>query len=247
MLADYQDEVVELNEDNNIVFGDLTVGGDANGPNLVVVQTELDEDTAAPGDRVSFDYGVQNQGQSDVGDVTVGFYLVQRNTGQSPPPIIFLESEIVGNVEAGETESENEEVTIPDGVPPGEYSLAVEADYGNAIEESDETDNVLAAGILTVTGTVASEGVADGAQLALTASPNPTGGTLSLSYRLATPSAVWLAVVDALGREVAVVTGARGAGQHAEALDARAWAPGVYVARLTAGDAAATRAVTVLR
>ena len=245
-VADYLDEI---DESNNVMRGgDLTIGGDANGPNLVIVGADLEDDTAAPGDRVSVEYGVQNQGQTDVGDNVVGFVLVERNTGGLPPAEIFLESEVIGNVEAGETEDDQEEVTIPTSVPPGDYAFVVVADYGNAIEEFDENDNDLTAGILTVTGVVSSENSASDAELVLSANPNPSSRALTLSFKLDAPSAVRASVVDALGRTVATVVDVRlGAGTHATSVDASAWAPGVYVVRLSAGDAVATRTVTIAR
>ena len=245
VVADYTGEVDELSEGNNTNSGDLTVGGDANGPNLAITNAELEETTAAPGDRVSFDYTVENRGQADVGDVTIGFYLRPINAPRSE--WIPLGSEVVGNVEAGESEDESEQVTIPATVAPAQYALLVVADDDNAIEESDETDNVGGAGILTVTGaTDISDGAGAGA-LALSASPNPSRGAVTLAYTLAAPSAVRLTVTDVLGREVAVVEGARGAGPHAETVDVSRLAPGVYVARVTAGAETAARTVTVAR
>ncbi len=244
IVADYLDAVPEDGQGNNVVLGKLTVGGDLNGPNLTIVDTELDETTAAPGGRVSFDYGVQNQGRSGVGDVTTGFYL--RPINAPPSEWIPLGSEVVGNVEAGETENENEEVTIPQTVPPARYALLVVADDGNAIEEFNETDNVLGAGLITITGTTADEGGPGAAALALAVRPNPSAGEPVLSYTLAAEVDVRLAVVDALGREVAVVaSGRQGAGAHTAAVGALP--PGVYAARLVTGAGAASVRFTVVR
>ena len=255
IVADPDDAIPEDFQSDNVNYGQFTVGGDTSGPDLNVAAADLnvaaadlEDDTAAPGDRVSIEYAILNQGNSDVGDTVIGFYLAERNTGGAPPGIIFLESEVIGNVEAGETEEDQEQVAIPNSVPPGDYALVVEADYGNAIEESNETNNDLTAGILTVIGAVTTESDAAGAALSLAAWPNPSDGALSLSYELATPSTVRLTVYDTLGRQVAVVVDRRrGTGAHAVAVDAVAWAPGTYVVRLTAGDTVATRTVTVTR
>ena len=246
VVADPEDAIPEDGQGNNINFGKLTVGGDLSGPNLVIVSASLEDATAAPGGRVSFDYAVNNRGQSDVGDVTIGFYLVRRNTGP-PSQITPLGSEVVGNVEAGETEDESEQITLPSNLEPGQYNFLVEADFGNAVEESDETDNIASAGILTVTGATAGEATPGASALSLAASPNPVGGSVRLSYTLTEASPVRLVVSDALGRTVAVVEGARGAGTHAEALDTARWAPGVYVARLAVGGEAAVQTLTVAR
>ncbi|PAP75853.1 T9SS type A sorting domain-containing protein [Rubrivirga marina] len=97
-------------------------------------------------------------------------------------------------------------------------------------------------------GDVAAE--ADGpAALALHAPrPNPFGARTTLAYDLPAPGSVRLAVLDVLGREVAVVVEVdRPAGRHATALDAAALPAGVYVVSLEAGGARLTRTVTRLR
>ena len=245
-VADYTDAVPDdVQGDNVMRGGDFTIGGDLNGPNLTIATASLDETTAAPGGRVSFDYGVQNQGRSGVGDVRIGFYL--RPINAPPSEWIPLGSETVGNVEAGETENENEEVTIPQTVPPARYALLVVADDGNAIEEFNETDNVLGAGLITITGNTAGESEPRVSVLSLAVSPNPAGASIRLAYALAEARTVRLVVSDALGREVAVVEGMRASGVHTEALDTAAWAPGVYVARLVAGAETAVQMLTVAR
>ena len=78
--------------------------------------------------------------------------------------------------------------------------------------------------------------------------PNPAVNEATVSFELATPSAVVVSVFDALGREVRRRDlGTRIAGADAVALDTRGLAPGVYVVRLEAGDAHRTRRLTVVR
>ena len=93
-------------------------------------------------------------------------------------------------------------------------------------------------------------GTEDGAEavLALGVSPNPvsTGGVVRVS--LPEAGAVRVVVYDVLGRQVAVLAdGERSAGTHDVVLDAGHLAPGVYVVRLTAGEATVVRRVTVAR
>ena len=62
------------------------------------------------------------------------------------------------------------------------------------------------------------------------------------------PGAARVRVYDVLGREVARRADAElAAGRHAVALDAAQLAAGVYVVRMTSGDFAATRRLTVVR
>ncbi|HLA64391.1 MAG TPA: T9SS type A sorting domain-containing protein, partial [Rhodothermales bacterium] len=84
--------------------------------------------------------------------------------------------------------------------------------------------------------------------LTLAVVPNPAQGPASFHFTLPEAAPVRLAVYDALGREVAVVTDAvLPAGSHEAALNAGRLAPGVYLARLTAGSETASRRLTVVR
>ena len=79
-------------------------------------------------------------------------------------------------------------------------------------------------------------------------SPNPvsSGGVVRVS--LPEAGTVRVVVYDVLGREVAVLAdGEQAAGEHAVALGAERLAPGVYVVRVTAGEATVVRRVTVAR
>jgi hypothetical protein len=79
--------------------------------------------------------------------------------------------------------------------------------------------------------------------------PNPSRGSVTVPYGLDAPSAVRLAVYDALGREVAVlVDGPVAAGAHAAALDGASLPAGVYLVRLTTdGGLAQTARLTLVR
>ena len=92
---------------------------------------------------------------------------------------------------------------------------------------------------------VAGEGDPIDATFALTASPNPTSGTLRLALTLPEAQTICAEAFDALGRRVWQLAVALGAGPQTIPVDARAWAPGVYVVRAVAGQARA--AVRVVR
>ena len=78
--------------------------------------------------------------------------------------------------------------------------------------------------------------------------PNPAAATARVRFELDAPSVARVSVIDALGREVAVLAeGARAAGVHDVVLDARGLAAGVYVLRLAADDAVATMRLSVAR
>ena len=94
---------------------------------------------------------------------------------------------------------------------------------------------------------VADEAAPPVGALALTVAPNPSRGSARVSFVLPEPGIARVRVVDVLGREVAVLAdGERAAGRHTVALPARL-AAGVYVVTVEAGDARASRTLTVVR
>lgn len=128
-----------------------------------------------------------------------------------------------------------------------------------AARVTDTTDKVRDPGLLpllsdtrrwTVTrsGVVGTEaGPGGGTRLGVVV-PNPVRGRATFSFGLAGALDVRLSVLDALGREVAVVVdGPRGAGPHEVAWSASGLPAGVYVLRLAAPGAVLTRTLTVAR
>ena len=96
-------------------------------------------------------------------------------------------------------------------------------------------------------GATAGEGGAT-VDLAVTAWPNPASGSATVGYGVAEAADVRVSVVDALGREVAVLAeGPRGPGRHAATLDGSALPAGVYVVRVAAGRSVHTARLTVAR
>ena len=78
--------------------------------------------------------------------------------------------------------------------------------------------------------------------------PNPTATGASVTYALAEAGPIRLSVVDALGREVAVLAeGQAEATPQTAPLDARSLAPGTYLIRLAAEGRIATQRLTITR
>lgn len=98
-------------------------------------------------------------------------------------------------------------------------------------------------------GGVAAEPGAGAGALALHAAyPNPTAGRAEVAFTLSQPAEVTLAVYDVLGRRVATLAeGARAAGTHRVAWDARGLPSGTYFYRLAGGVEAVTRSLQVVR
>jgi WD40 repeat protein len=84
--------------------------------------------------------------------------------------------------------------------------------------------------------------------LALDAFPNPVRSRATVTFALTQAGPVQVAAYDVLGRRVALLAeGAFEAGRHAVGFDAAALPAGLYLLRLTTGDGALTRHLTVAR
>ena len=100
---------------------------------------------------------------------------------------------------------------------------------------------------LTPRGATAGDGTT-AAVFALSAPrPNPTTGAASLTLTMDRPQRVRAVLLDALGREVAVLHEGEAAGVVALTVDGRALAPGVYVVRAAGSDASLVRRLTITR
>ena len=85
------------------------------------------------------------------------------------------------------------------------------------------------------------------ASVAVSVWPNPTGGRVTVALSLAAPQVVRVSVVDALGREVAVVhDGAATDGQRLR-LDTEGWPVGAYSVRVVTEAGQASAGLTVVR
>lgn len=100
-----------------------------------------------------------------------------------------------------------------------------------------------------VTAPIASEpGAAPAAVALVAAGPNPFRDHTAVEVQLPRAAPVRLALYDAMGRRVAVLSdGQRAAGRHRIPVDGRALAPGTYVARLEAGPGSAALRLTRAR
>ena len=96
-------------------------------------------------------------------------------------------------------------------------------------------------------GSVLRTGAAPAAFALGSAYPNPSASALSLPVALPEAAEVRVAVYDALGRLVLAAERSYGPGEHVLALDASGLAPGAYVARVVAGEAAGTVRFAVTR
>ena len=85
------------------------------------------------------------------------------------------------------------------------------------------------------------------ASVAVSVWPNPTGGAVTVGLSLAEPEAVRVSVVDALGREVAVVHDGAAADGQRLGIDTDGWPVGAYSVRVVTEAGQASAGLTVVR
>jgi hypothetical protein len=155
---------------------------------------------------------------------------------------------------------------VPAQAPAGTYALTLNVgDYPAVVDASDSFtfEKQAAAGVAAREfglASLASEGAFFGGAAAaapaaaapaaatLSVSPNPSWGRSAVRFALEAGAAVRLSVLDALGREVALLAeGALAAGQHAYTFEGADLPAGLYLARLEVGGRVQTHRFTVVR
>ena len=135
--ADYDNRVVESDEDNNVYSGvnfRFTVTAPPL-PDLIVSGASLGDTTVEQGDRIRISATVKNQGDGRAGRSRVAYYWGGSNT------LTKVGDDSVSSLSAGRSD----DVYIyadTDDLTPGIYFVLISADYEKDVEESDETNNV---------------------------------------------------------------------------------------------------------
>ena len=132
----------------------------------------------------------------------------------------------------------------------GECGRGPEGAQGGALAPCDSevgTAAVAAALAALFGGAVASD-AGESFDWAVSVAPNPVARHATIAYSVPAATDVRLSVIDALGREVAVLArGPHPAGEHEAAVRTAGYPTGVYVVRMIAGDAVRTVPITVVR
>jgi hypothetical protein len=148
---------------------------------------------------------------------------------------------------AGATElPEGWAATLTDHMENVTVDLRQTPDYSFTADATDWTERFTL--LVSPRGAVAGEGTPDAVRVG-TFAPNPSTSTSRLSFTVEAAQTVRAVVVDALGREVAVLfegSVAPGA-ERTLTLDAGRLSPGMYVVRITGETFAETRRLTVVR
>jgi subtilase family serine protease len=179
-VADYDDQVIEDNEQNNVRAQKLTVV-----PPVVNVWFESTRTVAptqpAAGGNLYVRCSMQNKGSAPIDSVSVGYYLsADQALGADD---ILLDQASVQQFAAGPYAyyTITRTLTIPVGTPLGKRYLLLAADPLNQLAESNETDNLVAIALTIVVPVV---DIAISSLQYNGTSPPAGGSLLSLRYNL---------------------------------------------------------------
>ncbi len=137
-VADYQNQVPESNENNNVTAFSITVSPP--GVDLVIQQTQLYPASTTAGNSVQASCLIVNQGNVTASSSTVGFYLSTNTVFDASD--VLLSTAVGYTLGGGQSSSRYAYPVIPAGTAAGSYYVLYVADPANAVAETIETNNV---------------------------------------------------------------------------------------------------------
>ncbi|MGV8111790.1 MAG: C10 family peptidase [Lentimicrobium sp.] len=152
-FADHDNAFVETDENNNVVFIQITVTGGSSGDDFYVQNQTATPASVAAGGAIDVSASQCYSGttpDASMGSVYLGYYLSPTPTFNSSTAV-YLDEDPSGLGSDDPCNSESETLTIPTGTSSGTYYLLFFADHDNAFVETDENNNVVSIQI-TVTG-----------------------------------------------------------------------------------------------
>ncbi|GAB3735084.1 hypothetical protein GCM10027594_16490 [Hymenobacter agri] len=149
-VADYQNQVTETNETNNVSAVSFTVNPP--GIDLVIQQAQLYPTSTVAGNSVSASCNIYNQGNVTAGSSTVGFYLSTNTTFDASD--VLLNTSTGYSLPAYQYNSRYVNPVIPAGTAPGNYYVLFVADPANAVGEVNETNNVSSVALTVQAATI---------------------------------------------------------------------------------------------
>ena len=149
-VADYQNQVAETNENNNVSALSFTVNPP--GIDLVIQQEQLYPSNTVAGNAVQVSCTILNQGNVTSPSSTVGFYLSTNTTFDASD--VLLTTTTGYALPAYQYSSRYVNPVIPVGTAPGSYYVLFVADPANAVAEVNETNNVRSLTLTIVAPTI---------------------------------------------------------------------------------------------
>ncbi|KPA12366.1 secreted protein containing APHP domain protein [Candidatus Magnetomorum sp. HK-1] len=142
--ADHTNLIKESNEDNNILSVPILINPvNPGGQDLVVERAVLESPSLNAGEVFDVGYTMKNIGTEHMGSTKIGFYFSLND--QLDNEDLFKEERYVDGLDAGESiHYNNDRLSIPSNILPGEYYILFVADYKQTWLESNENNNILA-------------------------------------------------------------------------------------------------------
>jgi subtilase family serine protease len=139
-VADYQNQVPESNEANNVSAVSLTVTPPS--IDLTIQQAAVTPQNTAPGTPLNMSCYIANQGNAVANSSSVGFYFSTDAVLDAADQL--LTSQYGTSLFAGYTQSRYGTAAVPTGTAPGTYYILFVADYQSQVGETNENNNVSA-------------------------------------------------------------------------------------------------------
>nr|WP_245119648.1 CARDB domain-containing protein [Hymenobacter volaticus] len=139
-VVDYQNLVIETNENNNATSTTLNIV--APGVDLVLTQPSLSPTSAGAGIPFNAFVTINNQGNSATQSSNVGYYLSTDNVLSASDVLLGAAN---GNyLAANDYSSRTANLFIPTGTTPGNYYILFVADHTALVSETNENNNLVA-------------------------------------------------------------------------------------------------------
>ena len=192
-LADATAAVAESNTDNNTLCSAATV--QVTRPDLVVNAVSPNAGSFAPGGTLSVTDSVQNIGGASTGASSIVAYSLSSDaTYGNGDDVPVTTTRGVGILAAGASSTATTTLLIPNSTPLGTYHICAKADSGDAVSESDETNNSLcstatvgpaAPDLIVSAASTATTGIAPGKSFSLSNTAKNQGAAGSGSFVIA--------------------------------------------------------------
>ncbi|MBU1720291.1 MAG: T9SS type A sorting domain-containing protein, partial [Bacteroidetes bacterium] len=137
-FADYSLVVDELDETNNVAADLIYV--DQPSIDLMILSPTATPTSTSPGSIVSASCYIYNAGSSPSTSSNVGFYLSANQTWDAGD--VYLGYAAGGTLNGSSQATRSGNIAIPGGTASGTWYILYFADYGETVDETDETNNV---------------------------------------------------------------------------------------------------------
>jgi len=150
-FADSTAALAESNTDNNTLCSTATVT--VAQPDLVMTAVTPNSGSYVAGGTLSVTDTVQNQGAAPtIASIAIGYSLSTDTTFGNGDDIAITTTRTVGPLGAGASSTATTNLLIPSSTPAGTYYVCAKADTGNAVSETNESNNSLCSTITVSPG-----------------------------------------------------------------------------------------------